>query len=287
MVAHVSYPQLDPSGRPATFSAQILSGLLREQMGFDGLIMTDDVEMQGARTLKSADLRAVAAVSAGADIVMVAWNRHSQYAALEGLRRALLRGQISKERIQLSLDRILSAKARLEVPAMPSRSELRALVFHRELYAVIDQVLIQNIRQSFFSTPLLGRDIVILTDDPTFAAGLKRATRGEGLIVESLTPKSAAHLAKVLSAYPKHVSLFLQFSNRQNLQSLFELPQSLRHRIVVVSSELPSRLRDSGGFRQAILSYSRHPNFGELFGNELRRLLTAQRSPTSLQKTED
>ena len=48
MLAHISYPKLDPSGLPATFSKAIVTGILRKQMGFNGLVITDDIEMAGA-----------------------------------------------------------------------------------------------------------------------------------------------------------------------------------------------------------------------------------------------
>ena len=45
MIAHVAYPKMDSSGVPATFSKPIVTDLLRKKLGFDGIVMTDDIEM--------------------------------------------------------------------------------------------------------------------------------------------------------------------------------------------------------------------------------------------------
>ena len=72
MLAHVSYPALDPSDRPATISAPIATCLLRGELGFDGLIVTDDMGMEGITALYAPEEAAVQAVIAGADVVLCA-----------------------------------------------------------------------------------------------------------------------------------------------------------------------------------------------------------------------
>jgi beta-glucosidase-like glycosyl hydrolase len=69
MTAHVAYPALDPSGLPATCSAPILA-LLREELGFGGLIVSDALMMRGARAGESAESAALAALRAGVDLLL-------------------------------------------------------------------------------------------------------------------------------------------------------------------------------------------------------------------------
>jgi beta-N-acetylhexosaminidase len=70
LTAHVTYPALDPSGDPATISAPILGGLLRQALGFAGVIVTDGLEMDGISKLMPLDEAAVRAVEAGVDVVL-------------------------------------------------------------------------------------------------------------------------------------------------------------------------------------------------------------------------
>src|SRR5262249_112260 len=70
MPAHVLYPALDPVGNPATISHSIQTNLLRDDLGFGGLIITDDMGMKGITDLLPPEQSGVAAVLAGADIVL-------------------------------------------------------------------------------------------------------------------------------------------------------------------------------------------------------------------------
>src|ERR1019366_8768467 len=70
MTAHVAYPALDPSGAPATLSAPILTSLLRDAMEFDGLIVSDALEMRGVLAAGTEQEIAVRAIAAGCDMLL-------------------------------------------------------------------------------------------------------------------------------------------------------------------------------------------------------------------------
>ena len=110
MTAHIAVPALDDSGVPATLSSKILTGILREQMGFKGIIVTDALEMGGiAKGYKSGDA-AVKAIQAGADVLLMPTDPH---AAIEAVVAAVHSGKISKKRLDDSVLRVLSAKAKV------------------------------------------------------------------------------------------------------------------------------------------------------------------------------
>lgn len=122
MTAHVTFPAVEPApGLPATLSRRVLTGLLREELGFEGLIVTDALEMQAVSARYGFGEAAVAAVEAGADIVLVAWPKDPGAAleALQALEEAAQQGRLSEERIAQSLRRILAAKERLGLFANP------------------------------------------------------------------------------------------------------------------------------------------------------------------------
>ncbi len=108
MTAHIVVPALDPSGRPATFSSPILTGLLREEMGFDGVIVTDSLSMEGAREEFGDDRVPVEAILAGADQMLMPPNLRVAYG---GVMAAVADGEITEERIDDSVRRILAQKA--------------------------------------------------------------------------------------------------------------------------------------------------------------------------------
>ena len=109
MTAHIVVPALDPSGRPATFSYPILTELLREELGFDGVVVTDSLSMAGARE-EFGDARVpVEAILAGADQMLMPPNLRVAY---DGVMAAVADGEITEERIDESVRRILTQKAK-------------------------------------------------------------------------------------------------------------------------------------------------------------------------------
>ena len=102
MTAHVAYPSLDPSGLPATLSTPILQRVLRAEMEFDGLIVSDALEMEGVLAAGSEAAVAVAAVNAGCDVILAPMDIVGTARSLE---LAAQRGQISAERVREVLER--------------------------------------------------------------------------------------------------------------------------------------------------------------------------------------
>jgi beta-N-acetylhexosaminidase len=110
MTAHVRYPALDPDW-PATLSPVILTTLLRETLGFDGVVFTDDLEMKGITGHWTPAEAAVQAIRAGADSLLVCKEADAQEAVLAGVRRAVETGALTRERIMQSLARLDRLKA--------------------------------------------------------------------------------------------------------------------------------------------------------------------------------
>jgi beta-glucosidase-like glycosyl hydrolase len=110
MVAHIELPALDADKVPATFSQAVVSGLLRREMAFDGLIVTDAMKMDAIARMVPPGEAAVRAVRAGADLVL---DSPDPVAAFTAITAAVTSGQIDRARIDASVTRVLRAKARL------------------------------------------------------------------------------------------------------------------------------------------------------------------------------
>jgi beta-N-acetylhexosaminidase len=111
MTAHVAMPEITGNKEiPATLSPSILTGLLREQLQFKGLIVTDAMEMGGITNRYWCGLAAVRAVEAGADIVLLPVDAT---VAINEIERAVEMGNIPPERIDASVRRILLTKSSL------------------------------------------------------------------------------------------------------------------------------------------------------------------------------
>jgi len=110
MTAHIVVPALDPSGTPATLSAPILTGLLRKEMEFKGIVASDALDMGGITQHWNAGQAAVKAIEAGADVLLMPANPEE---AVTAIANAVRRGAISRERLEDSVVKVLAAKVRV------------------------------------------------------------------------------------------------------------------------------------------------------------------------------
>ncbi|GAA4822661.1 glycoside hydrolase family 3 protein [Streptomyces ziwulingensis] len=139
MTGHLVVPALDDSGDPATLSRPILTGLLREELGYDGVVVTDSLAMEGVR-IKYGDARVpVLALKAGVDQLLnppdldLAWN-----AVLTAVRE----GELTEDRLDESILRVLRLKARLGLFREPytSSREVDRTVGVRAHLAAADRI---------------------------------------------------------------------------------------------------------------------------------------------------
>lgn len=114
MVGHMNIPSLDSTGTPSSISKTIVTGLLREKLGFDGIICTDALDMHGvskASGLEKKDIP-LAAYKAGVDILLIPEDVENSITVIE---KALKRGEITMEGLDMRVKKMLTLKARLGV----------------------------------------------------------------------------------------------------------------------------------------------------------------------------
>ena len=115
MTNHIVNRSLDPAALPATLSAPVITGLLRGELGFDGVVVSDDMGMGAIVEQFTLEDAAVRAVAAGVDVVLIANQTHNDEAEIvlrvrDAILAAVERGEISEERIYESAQRVLALK---------------------------------------------------------------------------------------------------------------------------------------------------------------------------------
>ena len=166
MTAHIEMPSLDPSpNTPTTLSGPIVSGVLRREMRFDGLVYTDSMGMAGVTKLYSPGEAAVRAIKAGNDIVL---HSPDDGAAFAGLKAAVQSGEIAMTQVDTSVARVLKAKARaglhrvraVNLDSLPSVVGTRA---HQAVADAVSQKSITLVKDQHGSVPLkLGPEAKVL-----------------------------------------------------------------------------------------------------------------------------
>lgn len=105
MTSHVLFEALDP-GVPATLSRTVITGLLRERLGFDGLVITDDFEMQAIADRFEMGEAAVQAIEAGCDLILACHRIDRQRRIIEAIAQAITSGRIPESQIRKSQKRL-------------------------------------------------------------------------------------------------------------------------------------------------------------------------------------
>jgi beta-N-acetylhexosaminidase len=176
MSGHLVVPALDPSGDPATLSKPILTGILRQELGFKGVITTDSLAMQGVRDKYGDGEVAVRAVLAGADSLMMAPDMDAAYGSVLS---AVQSGRISRHRLDESVARILLLKLRRGILTHPYTDASR-----------LDQVV---------GTP---EHLAAAATASAIAASLGAAPVSRRVTVEPRRVRAPARVAVVVAPYP-------------------------------------------------------------------------------------
>src|SRR5699024_9423496 len=109
MTAHILLPHIDPD-YPATISKKVIHDLLREKINFTGVIITDDMTMQGLTDHFEIGQAAVQSIQAGSDIILVAHEYETIFSVYDALKTAIENDEINEDRLDESLERIIKLK---------------------------------------------------------------------------------------------------------------------------------------------------------------------------------
>ncbi|MBE9913047.1 beta-N-acetylhexosaminidase [Paenibacillus donghaensis] len=146
MTAHVIFPAIEPEPIPATLSRSVLTGLLREDLAYDGIIVTDCLEMHAIAKFFGVGEGAVKAVEAGADVVLVSHTLSDQIEAIEAVKNAVRSGRISEKTIDAAVERILKLKQKRLTGLQAS--EVSQVFLERHEKPEVDRLLKEISRKS-------------------------------------------------------------------------------------------------------------------------------------------
>jgi len=217
MTAHIMVPALDDSGDPATLSHPILTGILRKELGYDGVVVTDSLGMEGVREKYGDDRVPVLALKAGVDQLLnppsldIAWN-----AVLEAVQET---GELTETRLDESILRVLRLKSRLGLLSHPYVTDggVDRTVGIPEHLRAADRIadrtttLLVNKRALLPLSPRTHKKVLIVGADPASPSGtdgppttvLANTLTGLGFTATTLptgTAPSAATITKAVTA---------------------------------------------------------------------------------------
>lgn len=178
MTAHVAIPRLTGNNVPATLNPQVLDGLLRKDLGFDGLVLTDEMEMEAIAQRYGVGRAAVLALKAGADMVLVPWSPEKKTEVYESLLAAVRNGELPAARLEQAVRRILTAKLRRGLFETPPLLEERLATppppGNGEVAHLIARASVTLLRTDGHHFPLSGQErIAVITAEPSLGEAIR------------------------------------------------------------------------------------------------------------------
>ncbi|HLO01535.1 MAG TPA: beta-N-acetylhexosaminidase [Symbiobacteriaceae bacterium] len=261
MTAHVGFPAYEPEeGRPATLSHAVLTGLLREELGYDGLVITDCMEMKAIADGVGTVPAAVEAIKAGADIVLISHTQETQRAAVKAIAAAIESGEIPAERAEAALNRVTKARKQVAETGRPSLDVLKCEK-HETLSAQIAEAAVTVVKDEAGLLPLspdglgvivcgtvpqsFAEEYLAFANDPALAQAFRAAVPGAEVLVVDRAPTAAQIEAAVgVAGRAKTVVLGTYLSLQFPAQAdLVAAVQQANPRTVVVAQRSPYDLR--------------------------------------------
>lgn len=274
MSAHVLYPTLDKK-MPATLSHRILTRLLRSQLGFNGLIITDDLEMKAINDQYEIGDAAVLALHAGADMIVIPWTLKKQQRVYNALRQAVRTLKISETRLNISVRRILKYKGTcgafdkpvVSAENLQGRNSPLSLVGrkqHREIAEAIATRAITLVKNTEGILPLSAEPqepVLLLSPSRLFSNTVLKAHTDISNIAPIYIPQqlnAELLIPQFLQTEPSVIVAGIV--NAQQADLMHQLSQKTDVPIIVISLKSPYLLGKCPDVACSIAAYDAHYN---------------------------
>lgn len=150
MMSHLIYPSLDPAKIPAIYSRKISHDLLREELGYQGLVITDDIQMRSGSSTKKTWTNAIDSLKAGADLLILSWSFRDQEKTFFEIKRSVEQGILPIQEIDAKVKRILTVKIKFSENRNPVHitNSLARTHYSAKLEELTQKILDANLENS-------------------------------------------------------------------------------------------------------------------------------------------
>ncbi|MCY9657669.1 beta-N-acetylhexosaminidase [Paenibacillus chondroitinus] len=199
MSSHIYFPAFESEKLPATLSKSVLTGLLREELGYEGVVMTDCMEMNAIAEHYGTVAASVMAIEAGADLVLISHRLDRQIGAIDAIEQAVKEGRLSEARIDASVQRLLALKERrgLFAPQTGSAAEV-GTAEHCAVAQRLSEASITLVKDEQGLLPLKRARTLAVTVAAAVSSGVDEAYAGPASLGAALAERGLDVLDRVL-----------------------------------------------------------------------------------------
>ncbi len=281
MLSHMIYPQLDESSQPASFSKNIIQRWLREELGFNGVVITDDLHMKASTDKNTVNQAVIKALRAGVDMVMLSWSFTEQDKAVKQVLEAYKSADLSIDELNAKVARILRMKQFVsqEIPSTPILNA-----------STILSPEINNIESQLFLTKLSQiKESLLIDASSSVCFYSSQQQLVNGFRNEYRYPNRTFHMNSNLILSTLENSLkkngcainFLSIYNRSQAQMSISLSKQIRKNTVILNVGSTAFLRDPTEFLSKIHILSSREEIGKDLAKFLNELNTSPREVPS------
>ena len=263
MTAHIVYSALD-ADRPATLSQRILTTLLRGELGFDGLIITDDMEMKAIDRRYRTGEAVVMAIAAGADMVLTLWTYQNQLEVFDALVSAVKSGRISEDRINQSVERILKYKTAFGVFDSEDATPLKAIELvgsapHRRIAATIADQAITVVENQSGIMPLNTCTSPLAISSSPLLFNLLRVRYANSISARIPVEPNIETVLPILARQAETVNVVIAgISNHRQAELIYQLGTKTKTPIIVAAFGSPYSLQRCPNVSVSLAAYDAH-----------------------------
>ena len=275
MTAHVVFPAIEPTpGLPATLSHQVLTELLRKELGYEGLIITDCMEMAAITDTYGTVEAAVMALEAGADLVLISHTEAKQRGAFEAIVAAVRSGRLPEQRIDESLARVVKAKELLLAKAQPDLGvigsaehlEVMRSGIRRSITVVQDQGHLPLGRKSLLVVEPSKSAANIAEDTLVNMGTLAAALQGEGLsnleqvvVSAEVTPEERSAVLAKAQGFEQVVVVTSDAHRQKGQAQLVQALLEAGRQVIAVGARTPYELAAFPAVPTYVAAYGSRP----------------------------
>ena len=167
MSSHINFPAITEEGRPTTLSKNVLTDLLRERLKFEGLIITDCMQMQAIQKNYTTEEGARMAIEAGANLICVSHSEELQTAAINRVKEAVLSGELDEQVLDERIERILSYKREYAKPQLDNQYDsVKELVEDKQVKEFSYNVVKNAMTLVRGSNIVIDKNTLLIASDP-------------------------------------------------------------------------------------------------------------------------
>lgn len=264
MTAHVSVPNIDPTNNPATSSKIIITDILRNKLGFTGLVITDDMEMNGIIGKTDIGKASVEAFLAGCDLVTVAWSNSAKEKVFNSLKHAVENNIISEARLAQSLNRIIKTKLKRKLYQYPDPdiNKIKQIVgnkFHNQIASLIAKKSITMLKNDSVLPIEADKKYLVISNFDYFASEINANSNNIKFLKIKLNSSKSdkeAIYSKILEYKDSVDGFIISVMNSNQAEIANNIKEYSKKPLIVASLDTPYLIKNIHNADAYICAYS-------------------------------